>query len=113
LPSEKTRRRLVDIVENARAIEQYVSGLDMAGLLVDRRTRDAIERCLERVSEAARRLGPLGPKLLPDQPWHEIRAIGNRLRHEYDRVRIDRIWDIVKGDLPALREACETALAVA
>jgi uncharacterized protein with HEPN domain len=56
-------------------------------------------------------LGPHGPKLLPDQPWHEIRALGNRLRHEYDRVRTDRIWNIVTNDLPVLRKACESALA--
>jgi uncharacterized protein with HEPN domain len=47
---------------------------------------------------------------MPDQPWHEIRALGNRLRHEYDAIREDRLWDIVQIDLPSLRAACEGAL---
>jgi uncharacterized protein with HEPN domain len=47
---------------------------------------------------------------MPDQPWHKIRALGNRLRHEYDAIREDRLWDIVQIDLPALRAACEDAL---
>jgi uncharacterized protein with HEPN domain len=39
-----------------------------------------------------------------------MRALGNRLRHEYDSIREDRLWDIVQFNLPSLREACEEAL---
>ena len=89
--SDRSRRRLVEIIENARAIEQYLSGLDMTGLMADRKTRDAVERCLERISEAARRLCSLGRRIAPDQRWHETRALDNRLRHACDRVRVNRI----------------------
>ena len=47
---------------------------------------------------------------MPGQPWREIRAIGNRLRHEYGAIREDRLWDIVQIDLPPLCAACEEAL---
>ena len=111
LPSEKPARRLRDIIENAAAIERYVVGLDMVGLGDDVKTRDAIERCLERISEAAAKLGDEASELVPGQPWPEIRALGNRLRHEYDRVRVDRLWTIIVQDLPSLRTACEAGLA--
>jgi uncharacterized protein with HEPN domain len=71
---------------------------------------DAVERCLERISEAAAKLGELAPALVPDQPWRDIRALGNRLRHEYDEIRGDRLWDIVRTDLPSLCKACEEAM---
>jgi uncharacterized protein with HEPN domain len=71
---------------------------------------DAVERCLERISEVAAKLGGLGPALMPDQPWRDIRALGNRLRHDYDDISQDRLWDIVRGDLPSLCNACEAAL---
>lgn len=74
------------------------------------KTYDAVERCLERISEAAAKLGDLAPALVPGQPWQEIRALGNRLRHEYDIIREDRLWDIVRLDLPLLCAACEDAL---
>lgn len=83
----------------------------MDGLRADPKTRDAVERCLERISEAAAKLGDEAGELVPRQPWPEIRALGNRLRHEYDRVRVDRLWAIVAQDLPALRAACEASLA--
>jgi len=71
---------------------------------------DAVERCLERISEAAAKLGELAPVLMPDQPWRDIRALGNRLRHDYDDISQDRHWNIVQTDLPSLCAACEDAL---
>ena len=50
--------------------------------------------------------GDLAPALVPDQPWREIGALGKRLRHEYDVIREDRLWDIVQVGLPPLCAAC-------
>src|ERR1022692_1870990 len=110
LPSDRPARRLEDLVENAQAIRRYVAGMDLAAFREDQKTYDAVERCLERISEAAAKLGDLAPSLMPGQPWKEIRALGNRLRHEYDAIREDRLWDIVQTDLPPLCAACEDAL---
>jgi uncharacterized protein with HEPN domain len=110
LPSEKPARRLEDIIENAQAIQRYVAGMDGAAFEKDQKTYDAVERCLERISEAAAKLGDLAASLAPGQPWKEIRALGNRLRHEYDAIREDRLWDIVQVDLPPPCAACEEAL---
>lgn len=110
MPSEKPARRLEDIIENVHAIQQYVLGMDLATFEQDRKTRDTVERCLERISEAAAKLGDLAPSLMPDQPRHQIRALGNRLRHEYDAVIARRLWDIVQVDLPGLSATCRDAL---
>ena len=110
MPSEKPVRRLEDIIDNAQAIQRYVAGMDLAAFEEDSKTYDAVERCLERISEAATKLGEMAPSLMPDQPWRTIRALGNRLRHEYDAIREDRLWDIVQVNLPSLRAACENAL---
>jgi uncharacterized protein with HEPN domain len=110
VPSEKPDRRLEDIIENAQAIQRYVGGMDVTAFEEDEKTYDAVERCLERISEAAAKLGDLAPLLVPGQPWREIRALGNRLRHEYDAIREDRLWDIVQIDIPPLCAACADAL---
>jgi uncharacterized protein with HEPN domain len=86
---------LEDIIENAEAIQLYTAGMNEAAFREDRKTYDAVERCLERISEAAAKLGDLATTLVPGQPWQEIRALGNRLRHEYDAIREDRLWDVV------------------
>jgi uncharacterized protein with HEPN domain len=79
LPSDKPARRLEDIIENARAIQLYVTDMDLTAFEEDQKTYDAVERCLERISEAAAKLGDLALGLVPGQPWQEIRALGKRL----------------------------------
>ena len=110
MPSKRPLRRFEDIVENIRSIESYTGDMNLSGFMSDAKTRDAVERCLERISEAVAKLGDTAATLAPDQPWRQIRALGNRIRHEYDRLRAERIWEIVENDLPSLRAACEQAL---
>jgi uncharacterized protein with HEPN domain len=47
---------------------------------------------------------------LSDQPWQEIRSLGNLLRHAYDDVLFGRLWTTIQDELPALRHACEIQL---
>jgi uncharacterized protein with HEPN domain len=65
----------------------------------------AVERKLLVISEAATRLGSEAERWVPDQPWRNIRGIGNLLRHAYDRLELDMIWHTVTNDLPSLRAA--------
>jgi predicted nucleotidyltransferase len=49
----ETVRRIQDIIDNAIAIERYVGQVAFAEFERDHKTRDAVERCLERISEHA------------------------------------------------------------
>ena len=40
----------------------------MDAFTADAKTRDAVERCLERISEAARKLGEQAPRLVVNHP---------------------------------------------
>lgn len=71
-----------DIIDNAQAIQRYIAGMELASFEEDGRTNDAVERCPERISEAAAKLGDIASTLMPDQPWQQIRGLGNRLRHK-------------------------------
>lgn len=93
---------LADMIDNIERIAAYTAAMDRAAFAADGRTRDAVERCLERVCEAARRLEDRAIELMPDQPWREIRGMGNRLRHGYDRIETNVIWHTIRQDLPLL-----------
>ena len=110
LSSDKPARRLLDIIENGHAISQYTKDMDATAFEENALVSDAVERCLERISEAVAKLGDQAAMLLPTQPWHKIRAFGNILRHEYDDIVKDRLWEIVQNDLPSLMEASKAAL---
>lgn len=101
---------LTDIIENADRIAGYLEGVDRAAFAGNHLVRDAVERCLERICEAAKRLGDRASTLMPDQPWGDIRGMGNRLRHEYDRVNPEILWNAVCNDIPGLVTDARKAL---
>jgi uncharacterized protein with HEPN domain len=86
LPSEKPLLRLYDILENIDRIRHYTEHHAFEHFSEDPKCQDAVERCLMRISEAARKLEGIVDLIAPDQPWSDIRSVGNVLRHEYDIV---------------------------
>ena len=62
--SSRPEIRFLDILDNIR-LQGYVEGMDRVAFDADSRTRDAVERCLERVSEATTKLGPQVDELAP------------------------------------------------
>ena len=110
MPSEKPAQRLNDILENIEWIIQYTHKCSYQEFVEDRRTRDAVERCLLRISEAARKLEGIVDEIASDQPWSDIRALGNVIRHEYDTVDPAVIWQIIESDLLPLEKAVEAAI---
>lgn len=72
---------------------------------------DATERCLQRLSEAAIKLGDFAEKEMPDLDWRGIRGIGNALRHAYDQLEPKAIWAIIVNLLDPLFFAASETLA--
>lgn len=93
------------ILEAITNIEADTAGYDFEMFRADRRTRQLVERNLEILSEASRRL-PEELKL--DEaciPWRAIAGIGNVLRHDYHEAYPTILWDTCQKDLKPLKEA--------
>lgn len=73
--------------------------------------KHAVERAIEIISEAFRRVPVEVQNGHPEIPWKEIMAVGNILRHNYDRIADRIIYEIVARDLPALKTAVSAILA--
>ncbi len=86
-------------------IHGYLDGCDAALWHAEAMRRDAVERRLLVIAEAAASLGELAETDIPDQPWPAIRGIGNRRRHEYGAVDDRLIWNLVSG--PQLQPLCD------
>lgn len=103
--------RLLHIKENIAHVRRLLGGRTIEVLLTETDTRAAIERYLAIISEASRSVPPdLAALLGPSVPWGEIAAIGNILRHEYDRLDIEILWSIYENDLGPLDEAIDKIL---
>lgn len=62
----------------------------------------ALERALEIVGEAARRVSAEYRSAHPEIPWRRIIAHRNVLAHEYGEIRQERLWVTATDDVPAL-----------
>ena len=110
MPFRDSQLHLNDILESVKSIEAFTRGMSCESFEADAKTIAAVERKLQVVSEAATRLGDDAERLCPGLPWHNIRGIGNWLRHEYRRVDKTTIWNTVVEGLPPLKTAVVDAL---
>jgi uncharacterized protein with HEPN domain len=102
--------RLEDILDAIAAISAYTSGKTFDDYAAERMLRDAVERNIERISEASRHI-PRGLKAKHAEiPWRKVAGIGNVLRHAYPIVDDSLIWEVVVRDLPSLKAAVEQML---
>jgi len=108
-PSELVSR-VQDILEAIAAIAEYTAGKTFDDYAAERMLRDAVERNVERISEASRHI-PKGLKARhPEIPWQKVAGIGNILRHAYPIVDDSVVWEVVARDLPLLKAATERML---
>jgi len=110
LPFRDSRVHLQDILESIDYIADFVDGMDYEAYRRDRKTRSAVERELQVITEAAIRLGDDAEAVCPGPDWKGFRGMGNVLRHEYHRVNSEIVWETVKVELPPMREAVVKAL---
>ena len=109
--SNRARLALTDIRENIHLAEQFAAGVSVEALKADRRTFYALTRCLEIISEAARRLPQTLRNRHPELPWRAIMGAGNVYRHDYDNVAEEIVWRTVQNNLAPLLVAVEVELA--
>lgn len=62
----------------------------------------ALVKSIEIIGEAASRITKESRELYPQVPWANIVAMRNRLIHVYFDIDLDRVWDTITDDLPAL-----------
>jgi uncharacterized protein with HEPN domain len=110
LPFKDKRHLLLDIVASIDHIRSFAAGIAFEQYLQDRKTRSAVERELLIISEAAVRLGSDAEAICPGPDWRDIRGLGNKLRHDYDGLNDELLWQTVQSDLLPLRKDVEKAL---
>ncbi len=105
------RLHIDDVLQAIANIEADTSELDYESFVTDRRARQLVERNLEIISEASRKIPQRLKQTEPDVPWREVAGIGNILRHDYGEVRPEILRRVRTNRLAALKAAAERMLA--
>lgn len=111
MPSERPVQRLQDILENIERVRSYTAGLDREAYLRTPLVMDAVERCLERMAEAARKLGDRYDGLNPEADLPSLRRFGSVLRHDYDAINPLLVWLLIENRLDVLEATVRHALS--
>ena len=101
------RFALDEIIEEIDWLGAMISGRSLSDFSADRALRYAVERAIEIISEASRRIPAELKSVRPEIDWRGVGDIGNFLRHEYHSTAVKIIWDVVQTDLAQLRSAVE------
>ena len=110
LPEDRDAAYVWDILDAARTTVEFVAGLSLNDYLRDRKLQLAIEREIEIIGEAARKLSDSFKAAHPEVPWSRIIAQRNVLAHDYGDIKQDRIFAVANVHLPELIEAIEPFL---
>lgn len=102
---------LVHIRDAIDTIQAYAADIGLDRLETKGMFRDAVERNLERISEASRRIPDELKAHHPYIDWRGIATIGNILRHMYEHVNTKTLQEIVEHDLPSLAVVIDDLIA--
>jgi uncharacterized protein with HEPN domain len=105
------RDRLRDIKDAILAIHKHLAhtrdtaGVQDAGLL-----HDALLYQFVVIGEAVKHLSSTTRDATPEVPWANIAGLRDLIAHEYFRINIDQVLEIVQHDLPPLEHAIDRLL---
>jgi len=101
-PDARDPAYLWDMLDAATAVKEFAAGATFQDYARNKMMRSAVERQLEILGEAARRVSQEFKAEHPEIVWRQIVGLRNVLAHEYGDIRQERVWQIVSRDLPAL-----------
>ena len=104
--------RLFDIVEDIERVRGVLGVLSLDKFEADWQTQWLVQRGIEILSEASRRLPEALKARHPEIPWRKVAGIGNVLRHDYGNIAAPLLWKLVREDLPPLEAICREELAI-
>lgn len=101
-PEERDSAHLWDMLQAARDALDIARAASEAELPRDRVRMLALERSMELIGEAARRVSRKRRDASPQIPWKEIIGLRNILAHEYGRVDHGQLYRTAVKHVPAL-----------
>jgi uncharacterized protein with HEPN domain len=102
---------IYDIIETIERVQTKMADKNFAEFEADWELRFIVQRAIEIISEATRRIPDELKAIRPEIRWSSIAGIGNVLRHEYHAISNKVVWDVVQAELAPLKAAIEAIAA--
>lgn len=109
-PDERDAAYLWDMLDAARTVRDFVAGMTINRYMLDRKLQLAVERAVEIIGEAARRVSDAFKAAHPEIPWKGIIGQRHVLAHEYGEIKQERMWAVASSNIPDLIATLEPLL---
>ena len=98
----KDKAYLIDVSQSMRIVVSHMGDATFEAFIVDIAKMDAVNRRLEIIGEATKRLTPSFRDQHVDIPWQKMAGMRDRLIHGYDKLELDKVYDVVTMVIPPL-----------
>ena len=92
------------ILESIENIESFTHKVSKQLFIENIEKQSAIVRQIEIIGEAAKNISPSFREEHKDIEWKKIAGFRDVVIHKYFDVNLDIVWEIIKGDIPILKE---------
>jgi len=101
---------LGDILDAIQRIESYTNQVTKQEFLENFMMQDAAMLQIEIIGEATNSISEEFQEKHDEIPWMQMRALRNRIVHDYRGINLNVIWDTVQNNLPALKRQVQEIL---
>jgi len=84
-------------------IEEFTINIDKKGLEKSKLIQSAVFRQIEIMGEASKNVSSEFRKKHENIPWSKIAGMRDMLIHQYFSVDTEKVWDVIRNDLPKLK----------
>jgi len=102
--------RLQHILDAIEEIQKYLIGTELSVFLENSMMRFACIKQMEIIGEASNHLSIELKSKFSDIEWTQIVGMRNVFAHEYFGIDSSLVWEIIKNDIPELKEKIELIL---
>jgi len=95
---------LLDIINAINRIQLFAKGLTKDDLRTNEEKQSAILYQIIILGEATKRLSPEFKASHLEIPWQDIAGMRDILAHQYDRININILWDVVQKEAIELKK---------
>ncbi len=108
---ERDEARLRDMLVYSTNAVDLLGAMAYESLETNLAVKLALARCIEVIGEAGHQVSDSTRALMPAIPWHHMWGMRNRLIHDYGNTDFRIIFNVVRNELPGLRQTLEAVLA--
>jgi uncharacterized protein with HEPN domain len=98
------------IAECITALESHIDGITKTKFLRTLQIQDAVAMRIAIIGEIVKKLPASFLRKHSEIPWCQIAAMRNLIVHDYFSLNLEKIWLILREDLPSLKQKIQQFL---